>query len=205
MKAVFLIFTTFLLFFLVSTCPGQPTVNATEVRLERTGEPVIPFGSITGTFRFLAGGTDVNGTILTNSSNGLFIGCRAYLNPCLAGGTIRILDDFTGNNSFRQGTDPVIVNGTTYPTVVYRGTLTLNGGTVRLPYNQAKRRTVKLTRRASLTGTIGAYTNPTFSTVLFFVNVNLTGTVTIELLRRLEGFGPGYDVNSVVYNFPPAQ
>lgn len=201
MKVLFLIFTTFLLFSLAGTCPGQPTVNANEVRLEHVGEP-LPFATITGTFRFLADGADVNGTIFANSANGLFIGCTAYLNPCFAGGTIRILDDFTGNNSFRQGTDPVIVNGTTYPTVFYRGTLTLNGGTVRIPHFYAKRKIVRFTRRASLTGSIGAYPNPTFSTVLFFVNVNLTGTVTIELLRRPKGFAPGYDVNSVVYNFP---
>lgn len=201
MKVLFLIFITFLLFSLVSTCPGQPTVNAGEVRLEHTGEPM-PFTTLTGTFRFLADGTDVNGRIQASTSDGVFLGCTAYANPCFPGGTIRILDDFTGDNPFRQGTDPVIVNGTTYPTVFYRGRLTLNGGTVRIPHYYAKRKKIKLTLRASLTGSIGAYPNAGFSTLLFSVNVNLTGTVTIEMWRRQKNVAPGYDVTSVVYNFP---
>jgi hypothetical protein len=202
MKVIFLIFATFLLFFPVSTCPGQPSVNASEVRLEHTGEPM-PFTTLTGTFRFLADGTDVNGRIQANSGDGVFLGCTFYGNPCFPGGTIRVLDDFTGLNPFRQGTDPVIVNGTTYPTVFYRGRLTLNAGTVRIPHYYAKRKKIKLTLRASLTGSIGAYTNPGFSTVLFFVNVNLTGMVTIEMWRRQDDVARGYDVTSVVYNFPP--
>jgi hypothetical protein len=202
MKVIFLIFTLFLLFSLTGICSGQPTIAASEVRLAHTGEPM-PFSTITGTFRFLAGGSDVNGNIQATPSDGVFLGCTAYGNPCFPGGTIRVLDTFTGRNPFRQGTDPVIVNGTTYPTVFYRGELTLNGGTVRIPHYYAKRKKIKLTLRASLSGSIGAYTNPTFSTVLFFVNVNLTGTVTIEMWRRQKDVALGYDVTSVVYNFPP--
>jgi hypothetical protein len=107
MKVLFLIFTTFLLFSLVSTCPGQPTVNAGE------------------------------------------------------------------------------------------------GGTVRIPYYFAKRRTFKITVPARLTGTMAGYPTPGFPIPIFTTALNLSGTVTLVFNRKEDGStSPIYALGSVTYNFP---
>jgi hypothetical protein len=171
----------------------------TQVQLEHNGEPAFGFS---GSFRFLGYQSDINGRIVPTIGSGVYIGCSTYNHPCSAGQTLRILDHFDSGNPFRQGTDPVMVDGVTYPQVFYKASLVLDGGTIRIPYYLAKRTIVRLTVKATLNGSIAGYPFPSFVDPMFIGNVHLTGTVTVVLRRR--GDGPAYDVTTVTYNFPAA-
>lgn len=170
-------------------------------RLARDGGDIS--GSVHGTFRFQNSTSDVTGRLSGIPSSGIYTLCDFYGTPCAPGQTIRIKDQITGSSGLRQDDSPVIINGTTYKTIFYFGQLTFDGGTIRIPYNVAKRKSFKLTVPGRVTGPITGFPNPASMTPIFGANLNLAGTVTLEFRRKENGSpSPTYDLAGVTYIFP---
>jgi hypothetical protein len=103
----------------------------------------------------------------------------------------------------RQDAAPIVINGVSYPVVFYFGQLTFDGGTVRIPYNVAKRKTFKITVKGKVTGGITGFPHPASTEPIFGANLNLTGTVTLVFNRKEDGSpSPTYRLVSVTYLFP---
>lgn len=164
-----------------------------------------PTGSVNGTFRFQNTMSDVTGKLSGIPSSGIYTLCDFYGTPCAPGQTIRIRDQITGSSGLRQDTSPIVINGVTHPVVFYFGQVTFDGGTVRIPYYVAKRRTFKITVKGRLTGSITGFPNPASTQPIFGATLNFTGTVTLVFNRKEDGStSPTYYLVSVTYDFPPS-
>jgi hypothetical protein len=183
----------------VSICAQAVQFN--QGKLDRNGGDLL--GSVNGTFRFQNANSDITGKLSGIPSSGIYTLCDFYGTPCAPGQLIRIRDQITGSSGLRQDTAPIVINGVTHPVVFYFGQLTFDGGTVRIPYTVAKRRTFKLTVRGKVTGGITGFPHPASTEPIFGANLNLTGTVTLEFRRKENGSpAPTYDLVSVIYDFP---
>lgn len=162
-----------------------------------------PLGIVNGTFRFQNATSDVTGKLSGVPSSGIYTLCDFYGTPCAPGQTIRIRDQITGSSGLRQDTAPIVINGVTHPVVFYFGQITFDGGTLRIPYYVAKRRTFKITVRGRLTGSITGFPNPASTQPIFGASLNFTGTVTLVFNRKEDGStSPTYNLASVTYDFP---
>lgn len=160
-------------------------------------------GSVNGTFRFQNSTSDITGKLSGIPSSGIYTLCDFYGTPCAPGQTIRVRDQMTGSTALRQDTAPIVINGVTYPVVFYFGQLTFDGGTIRIPYNVAKRKTFKLTVKGRVTGGITGFPHPASTEAIFGANLNLNGTVTLTFKRKEDNAAnPTYHLAGVVYRFP---
>lgn len=197
-KLFFLIIT---LFCLAAAARAQAILRFDHGQFARNGGDIS--GSVNGTFRLQNSTSDITGRLSGIPSSGVFTLCDFYGTPCAPGQTIRILDQITGSSGLRQDGAPIVVNGVTYKTVVYFGQLTFTGGTVRIPYYMAKRKTFKVTVRGRLTGSLLGYPTPTSTEAIFGASLDLTGTVTLVFNRKEDGSSnPTYALGGVTYDFP---
>jgi hypothetical protein len=195
--------------FVIVLCLAVVAVNAQSVITLTSGEFVRdgggPLGEVSGTFRFQNPDSNVSGILVGNPGSGVYTLCDFYGTPCAPGRTIRILDHITGSTALRQDTGFITVSGHPHAAVFYSGDLKFEGGTVRIPYYFAKRRTFKITVPGRLTGPLAGYPSPGFPIPIFTTNFNLSGTVTLVFNRKEEGStSPTYALGSVTYNFPGA-
>jgi hypothetical protein len=195
-----------LILFLIISCMAaaavrsQPAVRLDHGQFDRNGGDQA--GSVNGTFRFLGTASDISGKLSGSPTSGVYTLCDFYGSPCAPGSTIRILDKITGSSGLRQDAAPIIINGTSYPTVYYFGQITFSGGTVRLPFSAAKRKTFKITVGATVTGGIVGYPTPTSTEAIFGSTLDLNGTVTLIFNRKDNGStAPTYNLVSVTYVF----
>lgn len=198
-KALFLTF--IFLCVAVGGARSQAVVRFDRGQFVRDGGDVL--GSVQGTFRFLNAASDVSGKLSGVPSSGVFTLCDFYGAPCTPGSTIRILDQITGSSGLRQDASPIIVNGVTYQAVFYFGQLTFSGGTVRIPYYAAKRKTFKIIVSARVTGGIVGYPTPVSTEAIFGSTLDLPGTVTLVFNRKEDSLSAlAYNLASVTYDFP---
>lgn len=164
--------------------------------------PVDTQGGATGTFHFSAPNIDINGSVVNTLGGGVYTACEfGFGGPCGPGKTLMILENITGQTAIRQNISPVMINGTTYETIVYNGSnMRFEAGTVRLPWTIAKRDTLKVTYTGRLTGVLNGRPNPAAAPI-FQVTLNLQGTVTLTL-KRNNNAPLTYSLLSVAYNFP---
>jgi hypothetical protein len=193
---------TFLIVFAaaVSIC-AQEVVQFNRGQLVRDGGD--PLGNVNGAFRFQSSTSDITGKLSGAASSGIYTLCDFSGTPCAPGRTIRIREQMTGSSALRQDTAPIMINGVSYPVVFYFGQLTFDGGTIRIPYNVAKRKFFKLTVKGKVTGGITGFPHPASTQAIFGSNLNLTGAVTLEFRRKENGSpSPTYDLTNVTYAFP---
>jgi hypothetical protein len=186
---------------------AQPAITLTAGEFVRNGGGgADPFGVVSGAFRFQNADSNISGILLGNPGSGVYTLCDFYGTPCAPGQTIRILDYITGSSALRQDAGFITVNGQAQATVFYTGSmLRFEGGTVRIPYYFAKRRTFKMTVPARLTGTMAGYPTPGLPVPIFTTTLNLSGTVTLVFNRKEDGStSPTYSLASVTYTFPAA-
>lgn len=196
-----IIFSTFFLVLLAASVYAQAPITLTHGEFIRDGGDFL--GNVNGTFRFQNSDSNISGILFPTSGAGVFTLCDFYGTPCAPGQTIRILDNITGNTALRQDAGFITVNGTPQATVIYSGNLRFSGGTVRIPYYFAKRRTFKMTVAGRLTGTLTGYPTPGLPIPIFTTNFDLSGTVTLAFRRKENGSpAPTYNLTSVIYNFP---
>ena len=199
-----------LLQFIIVLCLAAAAVHAQSAITLTSGEFVRnggggadPFGVVSGTFRFQNTDSNISGILMGNPGSGVYTLCDFYGTPCAPGQTIRILDHITGRTALRQDAGFITVNGHPQATVFYTGDLKFEGGTVRIPYYFAKRRTFKITVPARLTGGMAGYPTPGFPIPIFTTALNLSGTVTLVFNRKEDGStSPTYALGSVTYSFP---
>jgi hypothetical protein len=202
-KLFFLIITLFCL----AAAPGraQSAITLTSGEFVRNGGGgADPFGVVSGTFRFQNSDSNISGILMGNPGSGVYTLCDFYGTPCAPGQTIRVLDYITGSSALRQDAGFITVNGQPQASVFYTGSmLRFEGGTVRIPYYFAKRKTFKMTGPARLTGTMAGYPTPGLPVPIFTTTLNLSGTVTLVFNRKEDGSAsPTYSLASVTYNFP---
>jgi hypothetical protein len=183
---------------------AQPAITFTSGEFVRNGGGgADPFGVVSGTFRFQNTDSNISGILMGNPGSGVYTLCDFYGTPCAPGRTIRILDHITGRTALRQDAGFITVNGQPQATVFYTGDLKFEGGTVRIPYYFAKRRTFKITVPARLTGGMAGYPTPGFPIPIFTTALNLSGTVTLVFNRKEDGStSPIYGLGGVTYQFP---
>lgn len=202
-KSIFLLITMFCLG--AATNFAQPALTLTSGEFVRNGGGgADPFGVVSGTFRFQNANSNISGILLGNPGSGVYTLCDFYGTPCAPGQTIRILDYITGSSALRQDAGFITVNGQAQATVFYTGSsLRFDGGTLRIPYYFAKRRTFKMTVPARLTGGIIGYPTPGLPVPIFTSTLDLSGTVTLVFNRKEDGSAsPTYNLGSVTYSFP---
>jgi hypothetical protein len=199
MKLPFLVI--LLLAFLVAPSYAEVFIAPTSGYIDRTSNAAF---SMDGTFRFLNEQNDFNGIVQprTNGADGTFTFCDFSGTPCTAGQTIRIRDFFTSISGLRPGTSPAVINGTNFNVLIYKTNLTFDGGTVRIPYNLARRQSFKITVRSTASGTMTGYTNVSMVNPLFTANINLQGTVTVYFTRKSDAIPASYYVSRVIHNYP---
>jgi len=162
-----------------------------------------PLGNVNGTFRFQSSTSEITGKLSGVASSGIYTLCDFSGAPCAPGRTIRIREQMTGSTALRQDASPIVINGVSYPVVFYFGQLTFDGGTVRIPWNVAKRKTFKITVKGKVTGGITGFPHPASTEPIFGANLNLTGAVTLVFDRKEDGSSsPTYRLVSVSYQFP---
>lgn len=200
-RKIFLIIVIFC--FAGITAKSQAIPPFTEGQLLRDGGD--PAASVLGNFQFRNATSEITGHLSGVPSSGIYTLCDFYGTPCAPGQTISIRDQITGSSGLRQNEAPIVINGISYQTVFYFGQLTFDGGTIRIPYNVAKRKFFKLTVKGRVTGGITGFPNPASQEAIFGTTLNLTGTVTLEFRRKENAStAPTYDLTNVTYTFPAA-
>lgn len=203
MKIKYLYLLVVLLYVAVAAGSGQSPITLDSGQFVRNGGS--PSGEVSGTFRFQNGTSTISGILVGNNGSGVYTLCDFYGTPCGPGQTIRILDHITGSTALRQDAGFITVNGQPQATVFYSGNLKFEGGTVRIPYYFAKRRTFKITVRGRLSGPLAGYPSPGFPIPIFTTNLDLAGTVTLVFNRKENGSPAStYDLAGVTYDFPAA-
>lgn len=201
MKAKYPLLLLVSIFFSVAAVSAQQQIVLSGGQFQRGSYD--PFGAGTnGTFRFTSATSDLNGTLVGSSSSGFYAFCDFGNPSCMPGSTFTMVDDITGQTALRDSVTPVTVNGTPYQTMRYSGSaLRFDAGTVRIPWGVAKRRTFRVTYRVHVTGHLNGASPP--PTPVFFSNIDLWGTVTVDFTRQDSSFPAlKYTISKVTYDFP---
>lgn len=201
MKARYALLVIVSLFFSIAAVSAQQQISITAGQFQRNSyNPVGP--DTTGTFRFTGANSDLNGTLVGSSSSGIYAFCDFGNPSCMPGSTFRLLDDITGITALRDNMTPVTVNGASYQSMRYSGSaLRFDAGTVRIPWGVAKKRTFRLTYRVRVTGHLNGASPP--PTPVFFSNLDLWGTATVDFTRQDSSFPAlKYTITKITYDFP---
>lgn len=141
---------------------------------------------------------------LSGSGDGGFSSAR-NCTPCLAGSSLGTFTSVTGNG---LGSGFVIINGTTFTNVIFRGTLELGGGSFTVPNTLSN---VTLTSGATLSASIFGCQGPfgpcDQSNAIFTTTLLGNGTATLRLIPSgVNGDGtPLFFFSSLVFDFGPSQ
>ncbi len=161
-----------------------------------------PSGAVRS-FNYLGVNTNISGLISPNFSGATMSEC--YGDSCCKYGIgFKVRDSFSGNNNFRSETTPsVLINGTTYTGILFRGSLNVNG-TIKVPFYYRKKQTATLTGKVTLTGHLNVYAsltdlnlnNPFFTKPISDQNVQATITI-----QPRQSDPTRFDVTNLKYEF----
>jgi hypothetical protein len=149
-------------------------------------------------FRVAAAGSNLVGTA--------FASCGVGLPDCTAGQVIN-LSAFSGQWDFSDVSGPLTIDGTQYflvnevlpksPSLSGRGSLSFSGGSVMIPFSDARTTTLKST--FSMSGSLGGIARD----LLFGVGLSLSGSGITTADLTLNDFGGKrtYVLHSLIYRF----
>jgi hypothetical protein len=161
-----------------------------------------PSGAVRN-FRYVGVNTDISGLVSPNFTGATMSEC--YGDACCKYGIgFKIRDSVIGNNNFRSETTPsVLINGTTYTGVIFKGSLNISG-TVKIPFHYRKKQTATLTGTVNMSGGLRVFLTPidvTNNTPVYtqtFADSNAKVTITIQ---PRQGNETRFDVTSLKYEF----
>jgi hypothetical protein len=189
------------IFFSIAVVSAQQQISLTGGQFQRGSYDPIVSGT-TGAFQFTSANSDLNGTLAGSSSSGVYAFCDFGNPSCMPGSTFTLIDNITGQTALRDNITAVMVNGTAYQSMRYSGSaLKFDAGTVRIPWGVAKKKTFKISYRVHVTGHLNGASPP--PTPVFFSNIDLWGTATVEFSRQDASFPAiKYSITKITYNFP---
>ena len=208
MKAKELILT--LVFFCISVIAANAQIQFSFTNGEfrhNAINPLNPFQSPVGTFRFIAPNTDVNGQH-GPTWGGVYARCDQGMPRCYPGSIITFFENINGISSFYRNNTPIVVNGVTYETATYnQSSFRADGVPVRIPWRYSKRKTFKLTMKVHAVGSL-KINSPGPATPVAVGAIDMWGWVTVEFTRDDSGRYPFPQQNyvmtgDIVYYFPP--
>lgn len=186
------------------SCFSAETVTFTGGTLTRNGWSHVqpPPDSLTFNFSFPGANSDVNGGLY--NSTGLNY-TEVNSNCCFYGKRLVLTDSASGSNNFRQASNPVMVNGTSYNPFYYKGSINFTGS-VLVPRYLKKKQTQVLKFPVTTTGfiqgfvTVGDRSSGNF---LFNTALNMAGVATITIRSHEDFMENHFDIVSVRYDLIP--
>lgn len=200
MKILLLFFSLFFLFSIPCFSQTSSLVSGTILASNPTLTPC-PSGQVRS-FQYFGIDTEIHGVADPSFSGGMMSECYGD-SCCKYGMGFIIRDTFIGNNNFRYISGPVKVNGTTYGSVLFRGSLLVNG-VIRIPFYLRKKQTAILTGKVTLSGYLNVYlslidlnaNNPFYSKTISDPNA-----IAIIAIQPRQGNPTRFDVTSLKYEF----
>ena len=192
--------TLFLVLLLLAPCLAQTqTISLTGGTVARNGYFINGADPLRFKFKFLGSNTEINGGLY--DLGGGLNQTDVLINCCFYGKRFVLSDWAEGQNNFRQTTEPIIVNGTTYNTIYFRGEIRFTGGTT-VPFYLKKKRIQTLKFPVTTRGFIRGATTlaDRDSNPLFTAPLNMIGMATITIRPNDRNGANGFEILTIKYD-----
>ncbi|MBS1796376.1 MAG: hypothetical protein JSS81_21175 [Acidobacteria bacterium] len=146
--------------------------------------------------------TEIDGYFDATRPGGSVSECSPF-SCCNYGRGYIINDSFVGLNNLQYAAGPVIINGTTYSFVYFRGGLNVTG-TIRIPFHLRKKPSATLVGKVAVSGGVSVFLTPqdvTTNNYIYsknFSDPNAVATITIEPNQVFPG---RFSVRTIKYEF----